>query len=52
MTDRRLITIFTKEELERIQKDDVFWWRVNEMGLLEQFNSLFSYLQCVGREEK
>lgn len=51
MDDRRLISIFTKEELQRIQHDDVFWWRVNEMGLLEQFNSLFAYLQCIGGDE-
>ena len=51
MDDNRLISIFTKEELERIQQDDVFWWRVNEMGLLNKFNSLFAYLQCIGGAE-
>ena len=44
MNDEKLLSLFTREEIERIQNDDVFWWRVNEMGLLEEFNALFALL--------
>lgn len=44
MNDEKLLSLFTREEIERIQNDDVFWWRVNEMDLLEEFNALFALL--------